>query len=138
MKRIKGWEHKLAECIKDAYDKTFEWGTFDCCMFSADTVFALTGVDLAADYRGSYSTEDGAYAIAGANLGDFVAARAEANSMPALANPRMGQRGDLMVVTNQGREAVGIVGLDGRFALCAAPTGLASVPMKDWLKGWKV
>jgi hypothetical protein len=141
MKRAKHWESKLAELIKAAYEKDFAYGTFDCCLFAADTVLALTGVDLAASFRGKYDSEETANAFIASfgDIGSLVSAAIQAsqNSMQELS-PKFAGRGDMVLVTNQGRQALGIVGLDGRFALCAAPKGLTSVPMANWLCGWKV
>ena len=41
----------------------FVWGTNDCCTFPADAIEAFTGTDLAADFRGKYSTEAEAFAL---------------------------------------------------------------------------
>ena len=51
-----GWEKCLNACIEAARCKTVELGKWDCCLFGADCVNATTGVDLAAKFRGTYST----------------------------------------------------------------------------------
>ena len=38
----------------------FQWGKCDCCLWAADVVLALTGVDHAATFRGSYDSMRGA------------------------------------------------------------------------------
>ena len=43
----------------------FARGTNDCCMFAADAVLAMTGRDLAADWRGTYSDDRGALHVDG-------------------------------------------------------------------------
>lgn len=42
-------------------DREAEWGTFDCALNCADMVLAITGIDLAAQFRGMYTTEEGAF-----------------------------------------------------------------------------
>jgi hypothetical protein len=137
--RVKHWEQKFAEQIKAAQVKPFEWGTFDCCMFAADAVLALTGVDLAADFRGKYSDEAGAQAFI-ATYGDLAAlvSAKTADKDMAEINLKFAQRGDLVLVNNADRQTLGLVGLDSRFVLCTTKLGLVSIPMSHWLRGWKV
>jgi hypothetical protein len=49
--------HKAIDAKKET---TFKWGSHDCCMFAADVVQAMTGEDWASEFRGKYSTKDGA------------------------------------------------------------------------------
>lgn len=49
------WRTKLIESIETHRRRPFSWETgADCAMFVADGVLAMTGVDLARGYRGSY------------------------------------------------------------------------------------
>jgi hypothetical protein len=58
--RVAHWERVLAEQIQAAQKREYQWGVFDCCLFAADVVQAITGVDLAAEFRGKYKTAAGA------------------------------------------------------------------------------
>jgi hypothetical protein len=61
MTRFDDWPERLEKFLAQSKDKaSLEWGSFDCCLFSCDAVLAITGVDLAADFRGEYSSEMGA------------------------------------------------------------------------------
>ena len=55
--RVEGWEKILHDTLETMKERPFVWGTFDCCLFAADIVQALTGVDYAAGYRGTYHSE---------------------------------------------------------------------------------
>ena len=46
----------LARFIEERRRMPFAWGSNDCCLFAADWVLAATGRDIAADYRGRYSS----------------------------------------------------------------------------------
>ncbi|NTG07160.1 DUF6950 family protein [Rhizobium rhizogenes] len=50
------WRSDLSAYIHSVAKASFEWGGHDCALFSAGAVEAMTGVDIAADYRGRYTT----------------------------------------------------------------------------------
>lgn len=55
LKRIRNWRQALSEIIEARRRVPFS-DENNCAMFLADCVLAMTGVDLAADYRGKFST----------------------------------------------------------------------------------
>lgn len=59
MRRL-NWHQHLAQTLQAAMTRPFSWGEHDCCLFAADCVQAVTGVDVAADFRGTYTTPLGA------------------------------------------------------------------------------
>ncbi len=52
--------HRLSTIFNEYQNKPFVWGKSDCCLFTADFVQVLTGIDPAKDYRNKYKTEIGA------------------------------------------------------------------------------
>ena len=58
--RNKNWPEKLVTYLQENLDTPFKWGTFDCCLFAANAVHAMTGKDFAEPFRGKYTTEKGA------------------------------------------------------------------------------
>jgi hypothetical protein len=52
MKRYEDWPQRLVAAIEAARGRPFSWGAMDCCLFAADVVLAMTGVDYAAGFRG--------------------------------------------------------------------------------------
>lgn len=108
MKRVTNWERQLADYLDACAGKEFCWGEFDCCLFAADAVIAVTGIDLASEYRGKYDSELGAYkALKRYGKGDI---KTTLNAL--LGQPKSvlnAKRGDVCLVnTPQGRLAAGI------------------------------
>lgn len=58
--RRQDWPRKLFEFITAGSDRPFKWGEFDCCLFAADAVLAMTDFDPAAEFRGKYDSAKGA------------------------------------------------------------------------------
>lgn len=50
--RCADWPARLDAAVRAAAGRRFRYGSFDCCLFAADVVCAITGVDPAADLRG--------------------------------------------------------------------------------------
>ena len=63
LQRLPEWSSLLRRYMMEATKKEFSWGSFDCAMNAADSVLCITGVDLAAQFRGTYSTEEEAYEV---------------------------------------------------------------------------
>ena len=60
--RFENWPTPLIEFIYAANQRLFSWGEFDCFIFCADAIQALTGEDVFKDYefRGKYKSAEGA------------------------------------------------------------------------------
>ena len=142
MKRLPNWERLLGAYFTSARTRPFAWGTFDCAMGLCDGMLAITGVDVGAPYRGRYDSEAGAMALIGSDLGAFAAKVAGASGMAEI-KPTFARRGDAGLVNNTLRgqaasTALGQVDLGGNFAWCASDRGFVRVPMKRWLRAWRV
>jgi hypothetical protein len=147
MKRHFQWAQRLHLLVESSKAVTFAWGTYDCGQFAARAIREMTGVDVAAPYRGKYGDEASAEALflnGHADLGSFAAAIAAANGMPEITPVTYAQRGDLLWVDNgtpahpSKYGALGIVSLDGRYAVCMSETGTKRVHMHRWRRAWKV
>ena len=107
------WPRLLAEAIQDAAQQPFVWGTHDCALFSADMVKVMTGVDVAAKWRGRYKTPKGA---ARYTKGDpaIMADRAfEGHGVKTGIDPAYAQRGDVVAfVDGDGNKCLGIISSD--------------------------
>jgi hypothetical protein len=146
LQRFQNWPRRLHILIQSSQAITFQWGLHDCGLFAARWIREATGLDLGAPYRGTYSTEAGADAVflAGySDLGSFAAAIAAANSMPEVP-PTFARRGDVVWVDNSTPlnpspyGALGVVGLDPRFAHCMGAQGTVRVHMSRWKRAWQV
>ncbi len=60
IERIDNWDVALNKYIVSVKDTPFEYGTHDCCTFTAGAVKAITGVDYMREFRGMYSCVDSA------------------------------------------------------------------------------
>lgn len=123
----------------------FVWGRQDCALFAADGVLALTGVDIAADFRGQYTDEVSAFAAIARVTGVVHGAVADAAAYCAAKHglvewkyPLMAQRGDLVVLEESGRLIAGLVHLNGRHLVCAGENGLHRLPISAVLRAWHV
>lgn len=134
LKALPDWHHRLDTVVRDRLTKPFKWGEQDCALFAADCVQAVTGDDLAATLRGTYST-----ALAAARILESW------GGLEALATAKLGEPHD-----TQWNAVPGDIGLvqsaNGPcLALCAgthwlAPgeRGLQPLARADALKAWKV
>lgn len=50
--RLKDWRPRLDDYLQSIEGKGFDWAELNCAFFVADCVLAMTGVDMAAEFRG--------------------------------------------------------------------------------------
>lgn len=124
MIRKDDWPERLAEFIDVRRERAFSWGSQDCALFAADAVLAMTGVDLAKKLRG-YKTAAGATRRikAAGGMRNFASALTE-------KHPGLAQRGDVVLVTLDGRETFGIVAGNAKWCGPGAD-GLVFRPMDE-------
>lgn len=105
MKRTNDWPTKLANYLLEKQKQPFEWGVNDCCLFAADAILAMGGLDVAKDVRGRYKTAIGAHRIM---------KKLSADSLVELLTQRLGEpngvitRGSIIVVESNGEQVVGV------------------------------
>jgi len=127
----------------------FAWGTNDCCLFSANGIQAMTGTDIADDFRGKYSGEISAFRLirtvtgAGADpataVADAAAWCAAKYGLVEWEHPLLAQRGDLVVIENGARLIAGLVHLNGRDVVSvAASGGIVRLPATAIRRAWHV
>lgn len=124
MKRLPDWESRLQEFLQRRGEACHTWGVTDCCMNAADAVLAITGEDLAAEFRGRYTTAAGATRAlkryGAGTLGATLDAKLPSNGRA------FARRGDLALV--EGLIAI-VIGADA--------VALGDVPTEDGLcQGW--
>lgn len=130
MTRVKDWERVLDKLFQANRSRPFAWGTWDCGIFAADAIQAMTGVDLAESYRGTYSTETEARLL---GTVEEIVGKTELKECP----PNFAHRGDLLLVTNPGTPCLGILSLNGR-AVIVTDNGLALLPRTAILRSWHI
>ena len=125
-------------------DEPFTWGTNDCALFAADGVEAITGVDIADEFRGKYHDEAGAFALikqitGGSTVADAAAYCAAKHGLVEWQHPLMARRGDLVVVRNgDGSLIAGLVHLNGRHVVSVGEKGLLRFPISSIIRSWHV
>lgn len=132
MARLPDWPARLATLVARAHAQPFAWGVHDCCLWAADAVLAVTGVDPAADLRGAYRTERDAYCIVHARgglrgLGDGIGPR---------IHPRLAIAGDVGLVRGTKRVMAGVC--VGEVWMVAATEGLLALPFDAARYAWGV
>lgn len=135
IERLGHWDIALAAYLAPLMSTaTFEWGRTDCALFVSDGVLAMTGADIAAAYRGRYSTALGsARALAKFGAGTLAA------SFDAILPERpvaYARRGD--VVMSDG--AVGLcIGAEALFMPEeGAQPGLIRIERPRWSRAWSI
>lgn len=123
--------------VDSAKHRPFAWGQNDCCLFAADCVLAICGVDIADEYRGKYSTALGAFRAV-KKYGGLEAAieRACASAEFPQVSVDFARRGDLVLFDTEHGPALGIcLGVD---SWLAGENGLVCVHTNQCRKAWRV
>jgi hypothetical protein len=132
--RLQNWPSLLDAHIERIRRSPFAWGVQDCCQVARGCVLVVTGVDPAAGWGlRAYRTERGA-ASQLRRLGGLAALPVKAGcaDVPLL----MAGRGDVVLVPNAGRPALGVV--LGRMVTFAGEHGLEFVPVEACGQAWRV
>ncbi len=126
----RGERHKrLAKYLAQVARRPFAEGQHDCALFAAGAVAAMTGRDLAEEWRGRYSTTRGGIRVLRkSGFEDHIALAAS-----LLAETDAPKPGDLAVVDGP---ALGVV--QGTHIYVAGPDGLALVPIGAGLRFFEV
>jgi hypothetical protein len=132
------WPIRLHRYFESVQDAKFTYGDFDCGLFAAGGIEAMTGADLAAELRGYSSAREAMEAcrrVCGAasirKLGEYIASSHGLHEVPVL----MAQRGDLAIVKNR---RFGIVAMNGMEVYVPAKVGVMRVPLSHATKVYRI
>lgn len=141
MERREGWECSLNEFLFKRKNSSFRYGRNDCCLFVADAVEQMTGVDPADGFRGRYKTKAGAYDLlfefAGGDIGPAVKKLTRNYGMPEVDINHAG-RGDIVIVATPRGDALGIVDMTGEQVAVPGRKGLIFYPTIAIKQAWRV
>jgi hypothetical protein len=136
--RFEDWPQRLEEVFVAARARQFQYGQFDCALFAADCVHAITGVDYASALRG-YESKLAAYRI----VKQYGSLEAMITSLLGKEpiHPAHAQRGDVVLASTDlaaGEEgdAIGVVA--GVRILCPCGNGLRSFPRSAARLAWRI
>lgn len=127
MPRRTDWLSRLNAYIAEAQGRHFEYSRHDCAIFAAEWIAQATGDDLAAPFRGKYSTlAEGMLAVRRAGYtGPFDLLRAHFTTIPI----SQAQVGDLAMLDTPNGPAIGIV--QGPRIYFVSDKGLQTVGLLD-------
>jgi hypothetical protein len=141
MKRYTDWTKRLTAHLGTLVGKPFAWGSHDCALAAADAIVVMTGVDLAAEFRGKYTDQASAAAViknfAGGGLEELVVKVTAAHGMKEVG-PRLAQRGDLVLFQGDQGASLGIVHMNGTRACSVGPKGMVWVCTLNCKRAWRV
>jgi len=135
--RLDDWRARLAAEMDRQRRDAFAWGRHDCAIgFAAGIVEALTGVDLAQDYRGRYRTQAGALRplrdSGAAGLGDFAA-----TMLPEI-HPSRARVGDLGIIAAPGVIGEAFCMFDASGIAVMTEVGHGRRPREDAIRAFMV
>lgn len=142
MRRYADWPTLLDSFLRAHASERFQYGRWDCALFVADAVQAMTGVDVAAKFRGHYgSRREALRAIKEYTGSTSIRAIAETvfaeHGLREVAVARA-QRGDAVLV-RRGRDwSLGIVALDGAGIVSLAKDSLLRWPLSRAETAWRI
>src|SRR5579859_6297583 len=110
LSRLSCWQCKFQQFLNDNQRRPFAYGSFDCCLFVCDAIRAMTGIDVAAKFRGTYSSLREVRAFGSVQaIAQQVAGEFGMPEVPAFC----AQRGDVALIKRPRDYSLGIVDLDG-------------------------
>ena len=136
MKKKADWQSLFFAYIEEVYNKPFEWGKWDCCMFSDACIKTMTGKALIPKDLKWKDEPSAMKAIKdyGGTLGKAIDKAAKAQKLKRI-KPGFLQSGDL-VIWKEETEMCGIY--NGNAILCPSEDGLAVKTSELALRGWRI
>lgn len=132
--RLQNWQIHFEKFIADNRKAPFVWGKHDCCLFAANSVLAITGIDYAKDFRNSYdSAISAAKLIAEFGGLDGVASKL-LNAQPVPVG--YADVGDVLLASQEGRGLLAVC--NGSTMLAPGLDGLITLETYTALKTWKI
>jgi hypothetical protein len=142
--RKQHWDTRhFNQFLLDNKDKPFAYGDNDCCLHAANVLEAITGTDIASDFRGKYTTQLGALrtiakVTGGTTIADAAAYCANKHGLTEHTHPLMAKRGDLVVIDNAGTLIAGVVHLNGFHVVSVSETGIVRLPITSIVRAWSI
>jgi len=145
LKRTPHWATREFHQFLVARAKTpFQYGTNDCSMFAADAIKAITGTDIAAEFRGTYNDAPSSLRAihritGGTTVEDAAVWIAKKHGLEERQHPLTAQRGDLVLIPNaDGTLIAGVVHLNGRHAVSVGENGVQRFSISTVKRAWKI
>jgi hypothetical protein len=140
--RYPDWQAKLGNFLVANAKRSFRYGEFDCCLFVADAVRVMTGVDLAQHFRGRYTSRSEARERMALFCGEASVERVAAKVASAhgldRVSPREAARGDMVLVQRRREFSLGLMNLNGQDVVIPFACGLMRIDLKHARSAWKI
>lgn len=135
-RRYEDWPSRLTAYMYSCSGRAFAWGEFDCALFAAGAIDAMTGLGVQAKYLGTYNSARTALKLMPNGFKGLIQ---ELASEWGFAEIGVGfiQRGDAVLVQMENTEALGIC-VGAKIALASINGGVTYYPMAAALAGWRV
>ncbi len=130
--RHEDWPTRLNAAIDAARQRPFDWEQHNCATFAADCVHAMTGVALHSHFAALH--EDMRTAVRSSEQLENEVAIVLWDCARVL--PAYAQRGDVVLVRNAGRVAIGIC--CGVSVASVGEKGVEFLAMREALCAWRV
>ena len=138
LERMPWWKEELDKCIEAHSDSRFEWGVFDCCIFTFEAVCAMTGFDAMKNYRGRYSSEFEAWQLVQNDLGMHI----DRHFGPSHDLIHLTLAGDIAMFagyteTNESHQGVGVI-IEKGILTASRRGGLRALPLHFAKAAWRI
>lgn len=140
--RFEDWPTRFSTFLDARRTTRFAYGAHDCCLFVADALEVITGIDFAAEFRNRYHSAFGARRrireiCPSATVAAIAALIFGAYGLREIS-PAYAQRGDVLALS-LAREGIvlGLISLDG-MPIIAAEYGWGISDRMYAVKAWKV
>jgi hypothetical protein len=135
--RLPDWRRRFADEIDRLWRTPFDWDGHECVIgLAGNMALAITGVDCAAEYRGTYKTAAGALKVMRAagyeNVADMVGAM-----LPEI-HPSLAHVGDIAAIPMDSPFGFALGVVNGERILVLMPDGIGTVDLLDATRAFKV
>jgi len=130
--RLPDWQLRLAEFSQARASMPFDWGSNDCCTFTADAVKAMTGKDL----RGAFPTYTGEMGALRAVAEGGGLLQLVSSILGEPVSSKMAAVGDVVLVLNAERELLGIC--NGTSVLAPGSAGMLALGIDTAIAAWRI
>ncbi len=128
------WRTRLLAFVRTNHHRKFRPGRWDCALFTAGAIHAMTGIDHARGWRSKYgSLARGREMLQAMGYSDHVEFIAHLHEEIPVA---FAQVGDVAVIIENDEPALGIV--QGERVWVLRPSGLGTVDLTDAVRAFRV
>jgi hypothetical protein len=132
----------LSDYLCEQSKTPFKYGVFDCGLFTAGAIEAMTECDVAASLRNRYRSRTEAFEAIREMCGtpkmqDAATYLASLFGLPQIPPP-MAQRGDPIQLRRGSRASLGIVSMHGTDILTTYSGGILRIPLSHAVRAWRV